>query len=91
MRVCWVWQTFGAVAPQNEKAKLFVENELKGDEELTPEIAANVGALWADDGIQVTYGSRTHFQLTDSVRHTCTCRFVSLALSSDVDSSALCV
>ncbi len=42
---------------------------MKGDEELTPDIAGNVAALWADDGIQVTYGSRTHFQLTDSAKY----------------------
>jgi len=61
--------TFGAVAPQNEKAKQIVENELKGDEELTPDIAGSIGALWADEGIQITYGSRTHFQLTDSAKY----------------------
>jgi len=61
--------TFGAVAPSNEPFKVYVENELKGDEELNPDIAVKVAALWADEGIQATYNNRTHFQLTDSSKY----------------------
>jgi GTPase SAR1 family protein len=61
--------THGAVSPANEKAKNFVENELKGDEEMTGEIAGYIAALWQDEGIQSTYNNRTHFQLTDSAKY----------------------
>eukprot|EP00823_Brevimastigomonas_motovehiculus_P000017 TRINITY_DN1004_c2_g1_i1.p1 TRINITY_DN1004_c2_g1~~TRINITY_DN1004_c2_g1_i1.p1 ORF type:complete len:359 (-),score=68.04 TRINITY_DN1004_c2_g1_i1:653-1729(-) len=59
---------YGPVSTQNEQAKHVIE-ELKGDEELTPELGSCIEALWNDDGIIQTYAARSLFQLTDSAKY----------------------
>jgi len=64
--LCKYSQTYGKVSPAEEKHRDWVENELKGDETITPPVAAVFAALWRDPGIKKTYDSRSHYQLTDS-------------------------
>lgn len=66
--LCKQSEHYMAVAEQNRVSKQIVE-ELKGDEELTPDLAAHIDALWHDEGIQNTYAARSFFQLTDSAKY----------------------
>lgn len=43
--------------------------ELKQDEEINPQLAQEIKALWHDPGIQLTYENRSRFQLTDSAAY----------------------
>jgi len=61
-------QTFGVISTSNEKSKQIIE-ELKGDEEIGPDLGRHILNLWNDDGVQLTYGARTQFQLTDSAKY----------------------
>jgi len=58
----------GPVAAKNERARNIVD-DLKGDEEITADLAQHIADLWADEGIQATYAARTQFQLTDSAKY----------------------
>jgi len=67
--LCKQSQVHGQVKTENEASKRIIEQELKGDEEIAPELGAHIAALWADPGIQQTYSQRTQFQLTDSAKY----------------------
>jgi len=43
--------------------------DLKGDEDLTPQLADAVNRLWNDKGIQSTYEKRNLYQLNDSCKY----------------------
>jgi GTPase SAR1 family protein len=60
--------THGPVDASLEPAKARVE-ELKGDEEIDADLAQAMTQLWADGGVQTTYGMRAQFQLTDSAAY----------------------
>jgi len=68
--LCKASVTYGAVTTANDRSRLLIE-DLKGDEEINPELARHIAALWADEGIQATYNQRAHFQLTDSTKFFC--------------------
>jgi GTPase SAR1 family protein len=59
---------YGPVASNLEPSKKLID-DLKGDEELSPALAAHIAALWADPGIQATYAQRHKYQLTDSTKY----------------------
>lgn len=44
-------------------------DDFKGDEEIDTVLAGEIQQLWADAGIQSTYGDRAKFQLTDSTAY----------------------
>lgn len=56
------------VQTENGEAVEFVL-ELKGNEVIDEELGDMLKALWADPGIQSTYGERSRFQLTDSAAY----------------------
>jgi len=66
--LCQQSVNYGAVAANLEVSKKLLD-DLKGDEELTPQLAAHIAALWADNGIQQTYTQRHKYQLTDSTKY----------------------
>jgi hypothetical protein len=43
--------------------------EMKEDDDISPEIVADIMALWRDPGIQATYEKRSQFQLMDSAQY----------------------
>jgi len=51
--------------PQLLGIKNYIENELKGDEDIEENLAANIQALWLSPEIQETYKNRAHYHLTD--------------------------
>jgi len=57
---------YGPVSANLTKQRDWVENDLKNDEDLTPEVGAVISALWNDPGIRKTYDKRASYQLTDS-------------------------
>jgi len=57
------------VSAEAQAAKKFFDDELKGDEELSPQIGKMITALWKDPGIQKTYEQRSRFQLFDSAQY----------------------
>jgi GTPase SAR1 family protein len=57
---------YGAVSANLQKQRDWVDNDLKSDEDLSPEVGAVIAALWNDAGIRKTYEHRAAFQLTDS-------------------------
>jgi GTPase SAR1 family protein len=59
---------YGPVAQSNERSRNIID-DLKGDEEINPDLGGHIAALWADEGIQATYGVRSQFQLTDSAKY----------------------
>jgi GTPase SAR1 family protein len=59
----------GALSNDNVQYKALVENELKGDEEITNKLGEALLSLWRDRGIQATFEQRSHFQLTDSSKY----------------------
>jgi len=67
--LCKQSHTHGPVLPQNEQSRNLIENDLKGDEEIGPDLGQHIANLWADPGIQATYAARTQFQLTDSAKY----------------------
>jgi len=56
------------ITANNAASKKFV-NEMKQGEEVTPQVAQHLKALWKDAGIQNTYHNRAKFQLTDSAAY----------------------
>jgi len=66
--LCAQSTNYGAVADNLNPSKKLIE-DLKGDEELSPALAAHIAALWADNGIQATYAQRAKYQLTDSTKY----------------------
>jgi len=61
--------TYGQVSEVNLDAKRFVEEELKGDENIDVPLGTRLKELWQDPGIQATYEARANFQLTDSAKY----------------------
>eukprot|EP00456_Euglypha_rotunda_P071121 TRINITY_DN6337_c0_g1_i2.p1 TRINITY_DN6337_c0_g1~~TRINITY_DN6337_c0_g1_i2.p1 ORF type:complete len:176 (+),score=29.68 TRINITY_DN6337_c0_g1_i2:241-768(+) len=55
--------------PTAQKALQFVMEMKYEDGTMTPEIISNIKTLWADPGIQATYGFRSKFQLNDSAQY----------------------
>ena len=55
--------------PQLLGIKNYIENELKGDEDIEENLAANIQALWLSPEIQETYKNRAHYHLTDSAAY----------------------
>jgi len=64
--LCRYSHQYGPVSPNLQKQRDWVENDLKNDEDLTPEVGAVISALWNDPGIRRTYDRRASYQLTDS-------------------------
>jgi len=64
--LCQQSVNYGPVAPEAEEAKRFVDNELKGDEEVDEKVAWAIKTLWADPGIRNTFDNRSKFQLMDT-------------------------
>jgi len=56
------------VSPAVEPYKQHIQ-ELKQDEEINGQLAAEIKALWQDPGIQLTYQNRSRYQLTDSAAY----------------------
>jgi len=67
--LCKQSANFGQVTAAAQASKEIIENELKGDEEIGPELGQHIALLWKDPGIQQTYNARTQFQLTDSAKY----------------------
>jgi len=62
--------TYGVVSDQNRASfQLFINDDLKADEELDTVLGQHVSNLWADSGIKMTYNNRAKFQLTDSAQY----------------------
>jgi len=55
--------------PKAQKSLQFILEIKYEDGVMTPEIVENVQTLWADPGIQATYGFRSKFQLNDSAKY----------------------
>jgi hypothetical protein len=55
--------------PQLLAYKNCIENELRGDEDINENLAANIQALWLSPEIQETYKNRAHYHLTDSAAY----------------------
>jgi len=53
------------ISPKNNESSKAIE-ELKSDAPINGTIAAQIKALWDDEGIQKTYENRAKYQLTDS-------------------------
>jgi len=66
--LCQQSVNYGPVAGSLETSKKLMD-ELKGDEELNPDLALHIEALWKDAGIQRTYEQRHKYQLTDSTKY----------------------
>jgi len=66
--LCQQSPTYGPVAANLEQSKKLID-DMKGDEELTPSLAAHIEALWNDPGVQATYLQRHKYQLTDSTKY----------------------
>jgi GTPase SAR1 family protein len=64
--LCRYYLQYGPVSANLTKQRDWVENDLKNDEDLTPEVGAVISALWNDPGIRRTYEHRASYQLTDS-------------------------
>jgi len=67
--LCQQADQYGPVDAPNVAAKKFVDEELKGDEEIDMKLGTTLKQLWADKGIQATYEARANFQLTDSTKY----------------------
>jgi guanine nucleotide-binding protein G(i) subunit alpha len=59
----------GQLHPQLIQSKQYIENELKGDEEIDSRLGEHIAALWRDSAIQQTYQHRSSYQLTDSASY----------------------
>lgn len=67
--LCKMAATFGQqISTQNQNSLQVVEN-LKGEEEITPELGTHLAALWEDKAIQTTYDQRSRFQLADGTKY----------------------
>jgi GTPase SAR1 family protein len=66
--LCTQSDTHGPVGAGAQAAKKMVD-ELKGDETINSQLGECLQTLWADKGIQTTYGERAKFQLTDSAKY----------------------
>jgi GTPase SAR1 family protein len=55
--------------PQLLGIKNYIENELKGDEDINENLAMNIQALWLSAEIAETYKNRAHYHLTDSAAY----------------------
>jgi len=67
--LCRYSHQYGPVGANLTKQRDWVENDLKNDEDLTPEVGAVISALWNDFGIKKTYDKRAAYQLTDSAEY----------------------
>jgi len=59
---------FGDVSPANQPARVAF-SEMKGEEDLTPELGHAIQALWKEPSIQAAYERRSTFQLPDSAAY----------------------
>lgn len=50
-------------------ARDFINNEVKVEDRLTPDIAEKIKAVWADEAAKHTYGLRSKFQMMDSASY----------------------
>jgi len=60
---------YGPVGSEAQDAARFVDQELKGDEEVDERVGNQLKILWKDKGIQATYEQRSKYQLTDSAQY----------------------
>jgi hypothetical protein len=60
---------YGSVGSEAADAARFVDQELKGDEEIDERVGTQLKTLWKDKGIQATYEQRARYQLTDSAAY----------------------
>jgi len=60
---------YGSVGSEAADAARFVDNELKGDEEIDERVGGQLKILWKDKGILATYDQRARYQLTDSAAY----------------------
>jgi len=58
----------GDVSAANQQAKQMF-SEMKGEEDLTPEMGVMIKALWKEPSIQAAYDRRSSFQLPDSAKY----------------------
>jgi GTPase SAR1 family protein len=56
---------YGPVGPEADPSARYVDQELKGDEEIDEKVGAHLKILWRDKGILATYDQRSKYQLTD--------------------------
>jgi len=62
--------TYGVVNEQNRASyQLFIQEELKADEDLDPVLGQHISNLWMDNGIKTSFNNRAKFQLTDSAQY----------------------
>jgi len=66
---CTTWSDDLAVAEDLQGVKQFVENELKGDEDIDEKLGNELFRLWNDEAIQHTFENRAHYQLNDSTKY----------------------
>jgi len=66
--LCKQSHTYGHVSDSHMASRNLID-ELKGDEEITPDLGNHIYILWKDEGIKATYGMRPKFQLTDSAAY----------------------
>jgi len=57
--------------PQLQQMKNYIENELKGDEDINEQLAQSIQQLWQSPEIQETYKQRAHYHLNDSTAYFC--------------------
>jgi hypothetical protein len=62
-------RVYGPVGPEAADSARYVDQELKGDEEIDERVASHMKILWKDKGIQSCYENRSRFQLTDSAAY----------------------
>lgn len=69
--LCEVVDKYGGLqSPEAVAARSFVENELKGDEELDEKMGEQLKLLWNDKNIQETFAKHgTEFQLPESTKY----------------------
>jgi len=51
------------------ESKAILEQEMKEDQPITPDLATHIKKLWADPGILQTFEHQNEFQLTDSAKY----------------------
>jgi GTPase SAR1 family protein len=56
---------YGSIGSDCDASARYVDQELKGDEEIDERVGQHLKLLWRDKGIQATYEQRSKYQLTD--------------------------
>jgi len=66
---CSTWSDNVQVEGSLQSVKQYVENELKGDEEIDEKLGNELSRLWRDAAVQRTFENRAHYQLNDSTKY----------------------